>query len=106
MNTINIVYVPNPNRSWAAELGLVGAGKGCSTGAGKLDDSFVDAEDTELVDVVSDGRLLEDDGLGNSTGKAGLPLVLRLASFFLFNSISISASHDTFTGGGQTHSLI
>ncbi len=96
--------IPNPNRSWAAELILVGAGSDTSTGAGKLT-SFADEEVELIVDAASVGRVREDDGLGNSTGAAGLPLVLRLASFFRFISISISASHDTFTGGGHTHSL-
>ncbi len=91
-----------------AELVLVGAGRDdTSIGAGRLTSFTADEEVELIVDVDSAVRGVQDDGWlgGNSRVVAGLPLVLRLASFFLFISISISASHDTFTGGGQTHSL-
>lgn len=87
---------------------MVGAGRdGTSIGAGRLTSFTADEEVELIVDVDSAVRGVRDDDWlgGNSRVVAGLPLVLRLASFFLFISISISASHDTFTGGGQTHSL-
>jgi hypothetical protein len=87
---------------------LVGAGRdGTSIRAGILTSFTADEEVELIVDVDSAVRGVRDDGWlgGNSRVVAGLSLVLRLASFFPFISISISASHDTFTVDGQTHSL-
>ena len=73
-------------------MGATGVGDSFAGFAGAL---LLLVRETDPVDV----------GVGNSTDP-GLPAVpLRFASFFRFSSISISASQETFTGGGWTHSL-
>lgn len=97
-----VKYIPNPSKSWAAELGLDG---GCKETSDWLGSFGAKVEELGVELEASDPRLLVDEVADNSTAEAGLPFVLRFASFLRFISSSISASQETLTGGGWTHSL-